>query len=254
MSSSSSEGTIRGRRAWIARFYARLAAEGLIRWAALFAGVLVFGWIAQELHRTSVVFFDAPVMELLYELRSTTTTVVMRTVTRMGDGWFLAGVGIAGGVLLGARHHPRSAAFLASSALGGMLLNFGLKAWFARDRPDVLLRIDEADGLSFPSGHSMSSAAVYGAVAILAIVRFPRHRWLLVGGSALVVVAIGLSRAYLHVHYPSDVLAGWALGLAWPLWLKPLVLGAGYRPERVPRRVLEADGITVGDSPRRGAT
>jgi membrane-associated phospholipid phosphatase len=82
-----------------------------------------------------------------------------------------------------------------------------------------------------------------GRIAIITITRYPRLRWPVVAASALLVGLVGGSRAYLHVHFPSDVLAGWALGLTWPLWLKPLAIGRGFTPSHIRTEELTSDGF-----------
>lgn len=128
----------------------------------------------------------------------------------------------------------RAALMMAISGAGAGLLNEALKAAFARARPAAALRLTGASGFAFPSGHSMGSAAVYGALALLLARDWPSRRAVIFGGLGAVVLLIGLSRAYLFVHYPTDVLAGWALGLAWTLALRRW-LRTHESPARRPR-------------------
>ncbi|MFG1921683.1 phosphatase PAP2 family protein [Cryptosporangium sp. NPDC048952] len=100
---------------------------------------------------------------------------------------------------------------------GGALLVTGIKALVARDRPDPLLRAVTEDGFSFPSGHSASSLVVLCTVAWLVSMAVPDRTvratvWV---AAVPLALAIGLSRIYLGVHYPTDVLAGWVLGTTW---------------------------------------
>ena len=98
-----------------------------------------------------------------------------------------------------------------------MLLNHGLKAAFARARPDLVDHLVEVVSPSFPSGHALMSAAVYLTLAGLLGRRgvdAPVRRSLFWLAVALVLL-IGISRVYLGVHWPSDVLGGWVLGALW---------------------------------------
>jgi undecaprenyl-diphosphatase len=111
---------------------------------------------------------------------------------------------------------------IAASA-GGGLLSTGLKYVVDRDRPDVVPHIVSVTSPSFPSGHSMLAAVVYLTLGAL-LARFGerrRVRTYFIAVALLLTGLIGSSRVYLGVHYPTDVLAGWALGLAWALlcWL-----------------------------------
>lgn len=99
---------------------------------------------------------------------------------------------------------------------GGGLLNFWLKSFFERERPNVN-RIMEADGFSFPSGHSMGSMTYYGFLGYLVMRSkykpLSKLGWVILFG--LVILLIGISRIYFGVHYPSDVLAGYMAGSVW---------------------------------------
>ncbi|MGI8538894.1 MAG: phosphatase PAP2 family protein [Rubrobacteraceae bacterium] len=110
-----------------------------------------------------------------------------------------------------------SAVILAVSTLGGMLLTTILKAVFQRERPDLIATGYDAGFFSFPSGHATMAVGFYGALTLILAYHsrgFPR--WLIVGLGCATVLLIGLSRMYLGVHYPTDIIAGY---LAAPLWL-----------------------------------
>jgi undecaprenyl-diphosphatase len=111
------------------------------------------------------------------------------------------------------------AACIAASVAGASLLNAVLKSLVHRARPEIVPHLTEVYNASFPSGHAMSSAAIYLTIGItLASVEPRRIGRLYVTAMAVgLVVLIGASRVYLGVHWPSDVLAGWALGGAWAL-------------------------------------
>jgi undecaprenyl-diphosphatase len=116
--------------------------------------------------------------------------------------------------LLGLR---RAALFVLFAILGGLLLSLALKSGFDRPRPDLVSHGSLVYTSSFPSGHSMLSAVVYlTGGALLAVVHSARRvRVYLIACSVLVTLLVGVSRVYLGVHWPSDVLAGWAAGAAW---------------------------------------
>jgi undecaprenyl-diphosphatase len=112
----------------------------------------------------------------------------------------------------------RGAALLVAGAVaGGMLLSTALKIGFDRPRPDLVPYGTRIYTASFPSGHAMLSAVVYLTLAAL-LARVQQRRrvkaFLLVLGTVLTLL-VGMSRVYLGVHWPSDVLAGWCLGAAW---------------------------------------
>jgi undecaprenyl-diphosphatase len=113
--------------------------------------------------------------------------------------------------------------------LGVQLLTAGLKQAFERARPDVGSAIPLPQSYSFPSGHAATAAAFFGLLTLLVAALAPpgRRRALVLAAGATTAVAIGASRVVLNVHYLSDVLAGFALGMA---WLALCLLAASWLP------------------------
>ena len=140
-----------------------------------------------------------------------------RDVTALGSTFVLA-LATAGVVaFLGLDRRYQAMTFVAASTVGGWLLSAGLKAAFDRPRPDLVPHLMRAYFSSYPSGHSMMSAVVYltlgGLVSRLVAER--RLRFFFLTLAAFLAMIVGLSRVYLGVHYPTDVLAGWTAGGAW---------------------------------------
>lgn len=119
--------------------------------------------------------------------------------------------------------HPRLAGVLLGSVAGGMALSMVLKLGFDRQRPDLVPHVVPTHTASFPSGHAMLSAIVWLTMAALVARAVPlrRGRAYVVGVGIFVALLVGCSRVYLGVHWPTDVLAGWAMGAAWAVlaWL-----------------------------------
>jgi undecaprenyl-diphosphatase len=113
----------------------------------------------------------------------------------------------------------RAAVYVAVASVGAILLATALKQTFDRARPDLVPHGAMVYTSSFPSGHSTMAAAVYLTLGLVASRFVPRRRLkvLLIGVAMLVTAAVGLSRVYLGVHWPSDVLGGWAVGASWAL-------------------------------------
>ncbi len=142
---------------------------------------------------------------------------VARDVTALGstDILWMATFAVAG--FLGLDRRYRAMAFVLLAVCSGWALSFGLKAAFERPRPDLVPHLMRAYFSSFPSGHSMMAAVVYGTLGALLAGLSPRRRlkfyFLALAASASALV--GASRVYLGVHYPTDVVAGWSAGLGW---------------------------------------
>jgi undecaprenyl-diphosphatase len=141
----------------------------------------------------------------------------MLQVTALGTGVVVMMVVTVAALFLWLTRHKHSAALLLVTTVIGILLNSMLKDVFHRDRPSIFSSGVEVFSSSFPSGHSMSAAIVYGTVAYLAA-RLQRHHWSRVVTAIvafLLILLIASSRIYLGVHYPSDTIAGMTIGFAW---------------------------------------
>jgi undecaprenyl-diphosphatase len=141
-----------------------------------------------------------------------------RIMTELGGVLVLVPLTIAGAVMLLVRRRFRSAALLLGLTLSGRLLVELQKIQTARLRPEEHEHLVAVQTLAFPSGHAANSAMVYLSLAFLLTSTFPR-RALAVWGAVWLVVLIGASRVVLGVHWPTDVIAGWAFGLFWTLLL-----------------------------------
>jgi undecaprenyl-diphosphatase len=141
---------------------------------------------------------------------------VVKAVTWLGGVAWLTLVAVAGTVFAATRRQSRLALFIAVTCLGGAIVNSLVKLAVARPRPAVDHPIATALGKSFPSGHAMSSTVVYGALLVAFLPAVPRrYRPAVVISVTVIVLAIGSSRLVLGVHFLSDVLGGFVLGLAW---------------------------------------
>ncbi len=132
----------------------------------------------------------------------------------------------------------RNGLFIFVASTGGWVLNWVLKASFSRARPDVVPHLREVMTSSFPSGHALTSAAVYltlGAL-LMTIAQGRLARYYCIAIAMFVTFLVGCSRVFLGVHYPTDVVAGWLIGLSWALlcWTVDRLLErrAGLRLER----------------------
>ncbi|HEY4701072.1 MAG TPA: phosphatase PAP2 family protein, partial [Streptosporangiaceae bacterium] len=139
-----------------------------------------------------------------------------RAVTIAGSSLVVNVVAAVAAIVLLIMRLWRGAVLVVVARLGELASATAVKDLLARPRPTLLNPVDHGAGYSFPSGHAAGAAAVYGALVVLVLPRAARWaRALLLAAGALLICAVAASRVLLGVHYPSDVAAGAALGLAW---------------------------------------
>ena len=187
------------------------------RFVLLFAGVLLplagFVALADEVHEFESFHFDAPLLWKMHGLHSPGLDQFFTLLSKLGYEWFLIPADVLIVVALLWRKRWREASFVAISFVGSALLNLGSKQFFQRDRPSLWESIAPESTFSFPSGHAMGSMTLAVTVALLAW--NTRWRWPVLVLAPGFSVLVSVSRVYLGVHYPSDILAGWCAALVW---------------------------------------
>ena len=181
------------------------------------AGTASFVAIASEVREGETQGFDEAVIRWMGEHHTPLLDRAMVELTALGTGVTVLMIVAIAALFLTLTQHKYSAILLLVATTGGLVLNGVLKLGFERPRPSIFVPVVDTVSSSFPSGHAMSSAIVYGTVAYLAARLHRRRwaRWLVMMFALVVIVLISFSRMYLGVHYPSDVLAGVIIGLAW---------------------------------------
>jgi membrane-associated phospholipid phosphatase len=193
-------------------------ARTALRLALLFAGVLAplfgFGMLAEDVIEKELFFFDGPLLQFMHQHAGAALDTVMIFSTRAGSALALVPLVLLVTAWLYRQGERMRTWFWLLAAGGAALLNLLAKYSFARARPSLWTSILPETTYSFPSGHAMASMAVSAALVCL-VWRHPRWRWPTLAAACVFVVLVGLSRIYLGVHYPSDILAGWMASLAW---------------------------------------
>jgi undecaprenyl-diphosphatase len=209
-----------------------LAASGWFEGRTLLLVLVVFGCvfafvaIADEVTEGETRDFDHAVLDVLRVPGSPDKPIgpawlppIVRDLSALGGVAVLTLLTVLVLGFLALHRKWRLAAVLLASSIGATILNQAMKHWFNRDRPEAAYHLVEAGNQSFPSGHSMLSAAIYLTLGLM-LAAITKPFWTKVyflGAAALAVVIVGLSRVYLGVHFPTDVAAGWTIGAAWSL-------------------------------------
>ena len=183
------------------------------------AGVIAFAQLADEMGEGDTAGFDAFVRDGVHSFNTPLLTQLAVFFSFIGDWPFLTILGIAiFAFLLYIKWKREALIFLITNA-GELVLNVSLKAFYQRARPEALVDYSLPPSYSFPSGHALGSFCFFGVLAWLMAsnVDTSGRKWMIYLSAALLILAIGLSRIYLGVHYPSDVVAGYVVGGVWTL-------------------------------------
>lgn len=174
--------------------------------------LLLFAALAGTVAEEGSFGFDQPVMMWVHDASTQWLTTAAHAASFLGGGAVrVAAVVIA--VVLCARRRVGGAFLVLAAVVGASRLNVALKAAFERSRPDFWEHLSVENTSSFPSGHAMGSMSIAAPLVVLAW--GTRYRWAALVLAVVYVVAVGASRIYLGVHFPSDVLAGWCLTVLW---------------------------------------
>lgn len=196
----------------------------IITCLVLIVGVWVFIEITEQVTDKDTRSFDQYVLTSLRQADDPTKpigpewgTEIARDITALGSKTLLIIIVLAvSGFLFLKRHHGQAWLIIGTSLLGVILMS-SLKLIFMRDRPEVIPHLTAALDPSYPSGHTLMSAVIYLSLAAM-LSYFQKSRSLKFYSITIAIILtflVGVSRVYLGVHYPTDVLAGWSLGFAW---------------------------------------
>lgn len=214
----------------------RLLTEALvIGLLAAVAALALFTWLGREIHSGIPPAFDERIRRAVHEMASPGLTPIMRFASRHGGPAGLTPLGLVLALAFLIRGWRRGAILVIVTMAGAGLLDTLLKLSFGRARPTPFFDYPLPVSASFPSGHALFAASFFGGLAVLISHRV-RHRLarVLVWALALALITlVGASRVYLGVHYPSDVLAGYAIAV---VWVTALALGDRLASHRRVRR------------------
>ena len=194
-----------------------LGLELLIGMMLALTAVFFFGWLASEMREGETARFDDAVRGFVHTFASPVLTEMMRVFSFLGSTFFLVLLGIAVVGVFYYLKHRRAALIFTITTIGATLLLVSLKLAFRRARPEPFFDTILPSSYSFPSGHSLASFCFYLALAAIINNRIENLfiKILIWIFAAALVLLIGISRIYLGVHYPSDVLAGFVVGFIW---------------------------------------
>jgi membrane-associated phospholipid phosphatase len=230
----------------------------LLWFICLLLPLWVFASLVGEMHEKEVFPFDAPALNMLHALATPTLDRFFVLMTRLGYLWGVVPLDLIVLLSLALRRKFRESLFFFIAITGSAVLDIVAKAYFARVRPDLWLSLTPETTYSFPSGHAMGSATL--GVALIILCWPTRWRWPMTAASLVFVLLVGVSRVYLGVHYPSDILAGWSAAVAWVCGTyilvyrkelgSPAVINLGMNESALPNKSKEKQIDERGPGPR----
>lgn len=221
------------------RSFEFLSLSLLIGLATAILALIFFGWLADQALEGDARRFDDATRAAVHQFASPVLTAIMRGFSFVGSTIALTIGTIFVVVRFVMRKWKREAKLFAITMGGAALLNITLKLAFKRPRPVPFFNLSPPETYSFPSGHSLTSAVFFGALAAILTARIKSKRvrvaiWTV---STAMFLLIGLSRIYLGVHYTTDVIAGFAAALIWILVVRFVEMGLVRRRRRKSDRI-----------------
>ncbi|MCG6134702.1 MAG: phosphatase PAP2 family protein [Nostoc sp. LLA-1] len=201
----------------------------ITHWRALvvlFVGVYVplqiFGLLALKVEQNLGGFpWDLPILLTVHSIAQPQLDQFAALLTKLGSFWTVLPMLMAIALILLGQRRWRSLTYLLITASGSAIINHTAKAFWHRVRPDLWVSAAPEFDYSFPSGHAMTSMTL---VAILVILTWDSvWCWFTVLLGSLYIFAIGWTRLYLGVHFPSDIIAGWLVAIAWAMGVNLII-------------------------------
>src|SRR5580692_10551538 len=186
------------------------------------SALLFFAWLAEEMMEGDTARFDSAITLAVHQHATPRLTTVMKALTMLGSSVVMAPLAILTLALCYFRREFHALKTLGATFGGALLLEFSLKLAFHRPRPVPFFDLATPVSFSFPSGHALFSLCFFAGIAAVISPRLASQRaklalWLM---AIALILGIGLSRIYLGVHYPSDVLAGYSAAIVWVATVK----------------------------------
>lgn len=171
--------------------------------------------ISDEVLEQEAFAFDQTILLWIHSWANPVLDRLMQIITRLNDPDVVSVIAaVALILLLWRRCYPEAKTFVINCA-GGVILSYGLKSVFGKVRPDLWQSAIEEVSFSYPSGHALGSTVLYGFLAYLFATRFPHLSLLFYFIAIILIGAIGISRLYLGVHWPTDIIGGYGIGFLW---------------------------------------
>jgi membrane-associated phospholipid phosphatase len=204
---------------WLRHIHPRLATLittlGIVGLTVCLFILFVVAKLAEEVLEKEAFAFDTSFLLWLHQFANPSLDNLMLFITNIGNPKTVVIVaGLTVGILWWRRYQIEAKIFVLT-CLGGFILNTGLKLFFSKPRPQLWKLLISEKSFSFPSGHALGSMVLYGFIAYILATHYPKFSQIVYVLAVILIAAIGISRLYLGVHWPTDVIAGYGVGFLW---------------------------------------
>ncbi|MBE9006494.1 phosphatase PAP2 family protein [Fortiea sp. LEGE XX443] len=207
----------------------------LVLFIGVYLPLQIFGLLALEVRYNESGFpWDLPILERIHALAQPQLDVFAAILTKFGSFWIVLPILSIITLIVIMQRRWRSLTYLLITAAGSATINRTAKEFWHRVRPHIWESVAPEFDYSFPSGHAMTSMTL---IAILVVLTWgSAWRWFTVTFGSVYILAIGWTRLYLGVHFPSDIIAGWMVAIAWAIGvsfiIRPLSQSANITSEK----------------------
>ncbi|RUT01519.1 hypothetical protein DSM106972_066160 [Dulcicalothrix desertica PCC 7102] len=206
-------------RFWLRHIHPRLvtliATLGTFGLAVCLIILFIVAKLAEEVLEKEAFKFDTNFLLWLHQFSNPGLDKLMLFITNLGSPTTVVIVTFITLAILWWRRYRLEIMIFILTCLGGLILNTGLKLFFSKPRPQLWNQLVTEKSFSFPSGHAIGSMVLYGFIAYLLAFHYPKFSILTYTIAVILIGAIGLSRLYLGVHWPTDIIAGYGVGFLW---------------------------------------
>src|SRR6476469_419754 len=188
---------------------------GVVGFASCVSIIFILAWLFEEVLEKQAFGFDTAWIYWVHGYANPSLDAMMLTITQLADARVVVVIVALTLGILWWRNHRSEAKIFAIACLGAFILNNGMKLFFAKPRPHIFPSLISETSFSFPSGHALGGFVMYGFLAYLLSAHFPKYSKFIYTLAVITIAAIGLSRIYIGVHWPTDIIAGYGVGYIW---------------------------------------
>ena len=192
-----------------------IATVGTVGLLTCLSIIFIVAQISDDVIDREAFAFDRTILLWIHSFTNPVLDRVMYFFTRLNDPDIASIVAITAIAIFLIKRLYSEAKIFAIACAGGVILSYGLKSVFGKARPDLWESAVVDTSFSYPSGHALGSTILYGFMAYFLATRYSQFAWLIYTAAVLTIATIGLSRLYLGVHWPTDIIGGYGIGFLW---------------------------------------